>query len=107
ETPVELLAPIPRHLPHGKGVEISARVAKRYRSPQVVVTTPDGEVHEAPPGVADRVGIDLRCVADGRYQVEIVGNGAAGPSVLANFPVFCGVVPVASMTGAAGMAQAS
>ncbi len=107
ETSVVLQAAIPQHLAHGKGIEISARVDRRYRAPQVVVTTPDGEVHEAPPGIADRVGVDLRCVADGRYQVEIVGNGAAGPSVLANFPVFCGVAPASSLASVAGIAQAS
>ncbi len=105
ETPVQLLAPIPRRLGHGKGVSISARVARRYRQAQVVVTTPDGQVHEAPAALAERVGVDLRCGADGRYQVEIVGNGSAGPAVLANFPVFCGVALPGALTAVAAMPQ--
>ena len=105
ETPVQLLSPIHRRLPHAKGVSISARVARRYREAQVVVTTPDGQVHEAPPALADHVGVDLRCGTDGRYQVEIVGNGTAGPSVLANFPVFCGVAPPGALTAGTAMAQ--
>jgi uncharacterized protein YkwD len=86
-------------------MSISARVARRYREAQVVVTTPDGQVHEAPPALAEHVGVELRCGADGRYQVEIVGNGSSGPSVLANFPVFCGVPPPSTLAGAAAMAQ--
>ncbi len=105
ETPVQLLSPIPRRLPHGKGARISARVARRYRRAQVVVTTPDGQVHEAPPALAERVGVDLRCGADGRYQVEIMGNGAAGPAVLANFPVFCGVSPPGTLAAVAALPQ--
>ena len=39
---------------------------------------------------------------DGRWQIEILGEGRFGTTVLANFPVFCGVpasfaLPAASM----------
>ncbi len=105
DTPLQLLAPIPRQLPHAKGTTIRAQVAKRFRAPQVVVTTPDGQVHEAPPALRETVGADMRCGADGRYQVEVVANGAAGPVVLANFPVFCGVRPTPTLTGLTAMAQ--
>ena len=29
----------------------------------------------------------------GRYQVEVTADGAGGPGVLANFPLYCGVAP--------------
>jgi uncharacterized protein YkwD len=105
DTPLQLLAPIPRQLPHAKGAPIRAQVAKRYRAPQVVVTTPDGQVHEAPPALRDTVGDDMRCGADGRYQVEVMAVGAAGPVVLANFPIYCGVRPTAALAGLAAMPQ--
>jgi uncharacterized protein YkwD len=105
ETPVELLAAIPRRLPHGRSASIRARVDRRYRAPQVVVTTPDGQVHEAAPALGPEVQVDLRCGADGRYQVEIVGDGGAGPAVLANFPVFCGIAPVQTLSGVAAVPQ--
>jgi uncharacterized protein YkwD len=105
DTPLQLLAPIPRQLPHGSGTTIRAQVARRYRGPQVVVTTPDGQVHEAPPALRDTVAADMRCGADGRYQVEVVADGAAGPAVLANFPVFCGVRPSPALDAVAAMPQ--
>ncbi|HSS40861.1 MAG TPA: CAP domain-containing protein [Polyangia bacterium] len=105
ETPVQLLGAVARRLPHGRSASIAARVDRRYRAPQVVVTTPDGQVHEAAPAPGAEVGVDLRCGADGRYQIEIVGNGAAGPAVLANFPVFCGVAPVQTLSGVAAVPQ--
>ena len=105
ETPVQLLAAVPRRLPHGRSAALAARVDRRYRAPQVVVTTPDGQVHEAAPAPGAEVGVDLRCGADGRYQVEIVGNGAAGPAVLANFPVFCGIAPEQTLSGVAAVPQ--
>jgi uncharacterized protein YkwD len=105
DTPLQLLAPIPRQLPHARGTTIRAQVSRRYRAPQVVVTTPDGQVHEAPPALRDTVGADMRCGADGRYQVEVLANGTAGPVVLANFPVFCGVRPSTTLESVAAMPQ--
>jgi len=105
ETPVQLLAAVPRRIAHGRSASLAARVDRRYRGPQVVVTTPDGQVHEAAPAPGSEVGVDLRCGADGRYQVEIVGSGAAGPAVLANFPVFCGMAPEQALSGVAALPQ--
>ncbi len=105
ETPVQLLAAVSRQLPHGRSAALAARVDRRYRAPQVVVTTPDGHVHEAPPAAGSEVSLELRCDADGPYQIEIVGNGAAGPAVLANFPVFCGVAPAQTLSAVAAMPQ--
>ncbi|HXJ20219.1 MAG TPA: CAP domain-containing protein [Polyangia bacterium] len=107
DTPLDLLEPIPRQLPHGRTTTIHAQVVSRFRGPQVVVTTPDGQVHEAPPALRDTVSADLRCGPDGRYQVEVVANGEAGPAVLANFPVFCGVRPTAVLEGLVAMAKGS
>ncbi len=105
ETHVELLGLVPRRLPRGGRAEISARIDPAFREPQLVVTAPDGRVREEAPGPAAKLFHGLfRCgPEDGRYQVEIAATGAAGPAVLANFPVYCGVAPPASATTAAGM----
>ncbi len=54
-------------------------------------------------GPAAREGRELdgevACDADGRYQVEIIADGAVGHTVLANFPVYCGVAPPAVWSG--------
>lgn len=103
ETHLDLLTPVPRRLSRGGRTAISVRTEAGYRGPQLVITAPDGSVHEdAPSAQANRLLSELRCGADGRYQVEIAAVGAAGPAVLANFPVYCGVDPPARSPRGAG-----
>jgi len=105
ETPIVLEAAIPRRLPPGGRASIGARIVGAYHDPELVVTAPDGSTHEErtirPPGLA----VHFVCGLDGAYQVEIVATGAVGPTVLANFPLFCGVHPPAVFQGGAGMLQ--
>jgi uncharacterized protein YkwD len=95
-TDVELL-PIPRRLAAGDSAYIAGRLLRGRREPRVLVAPPRGEVQtlEVHGGqYTDGFSTSLRCNAGvGRYQVEIVGTGADGKSVVANFPVFCGVDP--------------
>jgi uncharacterized protein YkwD len=103
ETHLDLLSPVPRHLPSGGRAPIGVRIDGGYRGPQLVVTAPDGTVHEdAPSAQASRLASELRCGVDGRYQVEITATGAAGPAVLANFPVYCGASPPTRSSHPAG-----
>jgi uncharacterized protein YkwD len=107
ERRVDLLQPIPRRLPAGGRAPIAARIAPGLDKPGFAITAPDGTVREQTPPARDRVVRgELRCAADGRYQVEIVASGAAGPTVLANFPVYCGVAPPALTPRAAGVSTA-
>jgi uncharacterized protein YkwD len=93
------MRPIPRSLPAGGRARIDGRVLSRHRNVQLVVTAPAGTV-----GLA-RLAVDgasfrgeVACgTGDGRYQVEIVGSDESGPSVLANFPVYCGFAPPAEL----------
>jgi uncharacterized protein YkwD len=105
ETPIVLRAAVPRQLPPGGRASIEARIVGAYHDPEMVVTAPDGSTHEErtirPPGL----GVGFVCGLDGRYQVEIVATGVVGPTVLANFPLFCGVAPPAVFQGGAGMRQ--
>jgi uncharacterized protein YkwD len=104
ETPLELTAPIPRRLAAGGRAAISARVSDVYRTPAIVITGPDGSVRSEQAAVLRGVVRgDLRCVKDGAYQIEISGVAPRGSSVLANFPVFCGVAPPATSSQPAGM----
>jgi uncharacterized protein YkwD len=103
-THVELTTSVPRRLPRGGHCAIAARIGAGFESAALVVTGPDGRVREEPPSqVAGRLGGQLRCVADGRHQVEIAAFGPAGPAVLANFPVYCGVEPPGVWVGATSM----
>ena len=64
---------------------------------------PTGARHEErtirPPELAVAVRLRRSTVA---YQLEIVAAGAVGPTVLANFPLYCGVAPPAALPGRRG-----
>jgi uncharacterized protein YkwD len=94
-------SPIPRSAQPGGSFAIDAVVDARYRNPKVNVTRHDGSVES----------IDLRATnpgafsaqvhcgsAPGKQQIAITANDAAGPTVLANFPVWCGAEPPQSLT---------
>ncbi len=104
------LKPIPRQMTRGRATAIAGQIDPRFRDPRVVVTAPDGSVREhdaraaTPPG---RFRDDVRCDAGpGRYQVEITGVANGGPSVLANFPLYCGQAAPDEAPGPAGVRPA-
>jgi uncharacterized protein YkwD len=107
ETPLVLAAAISRRLRSGAKVRVAARIDAAYRDPELVITSPDGRVQEAQRARGRALSGALRCAADGRYQIEVVATGAVGPTVLANFPVYCGVPPPAVWQGSVGMHQGS
>jgi uncharacterized protein YkwD len=108
ERRLELVEAVPRRLPSGGRAALAVRIARGLEKPGFAITAPDGSVREeaSPP----RSGVlrgELRCVADGRYQVEVVASGRAGATVLANFPVHCGVAPATMAPRAAGVRTAT
>jgi uncharacterized protein YkwD len=107
ETPIVLGSAISRRLRSGAETRVAAHVDGAYRDPELVITSPDGRVHEARSAQGRDLAGELHCAADGRYQVEIVATGSVGPTVLANFPVYCGVSPPLVWTGGVGMHQGS
>jgi uncharacterized protein YkwD len=108
EKRVELLAAIPRQIPLGGHVALEARIAAGFAKPEVVITAPDGTVRQQTPPLLKGVIRDvIRCIAAGRHQVEIAAAGTLGSSVLANFPVYCGVAPPAAAPRGAGVRTVS
>lgn len=103
-----VVAPLPRALPSGGHAVISGRVDSAYRSPEVLVTPPTGAVARLPlqlygPAFTARLECNL---GDGVYQVEVTAEDRRGPTVLANFPVYCGVaLPLSVQVAAAGAAN--
>jgi uncharacterized protein YkwD len=95
--------PLPRALPSGGHAAISGRVDGAYHSPEILVTPPRGAVLRVPAqvhGSAFTARLDCS-LGDGVYQVEIGAEDRRGPTVLANFPVYCGVAAPLSLTVAA------
>lgn len=91
--------PLPRALPSGGHAALSGRVDAPYHAPEVLVTPPKGAVEHLPlqvHGALFKARLDCN-QGDGPYQVEVGAEDHRGPTVLANFPVYCGVLPPASV----------
>lgn len=93
--------PIPRRVDAGGRVRISATVKQPFADPEAFVTRDSGEVERLPlrrtrPGAFD---LELGCAGHrGRQQIEITAHDETGSTVLANFPIWCGEDPPASLT---------
>jgi uncharacterized protein YkwD len=86
--------PIPRELPRGGACEVRGKLASPFADPEVYVTGQRGQVARLPLTHEGASGFraEVRCgEGEGRLQVEIVGYAPGRePTVLANFPVYCG-----------------
>jgi len=92
--------PIPRSLPVGGRVEIVGTVREPYTDPQVFVTRPNGKVARPTVRLRDDGGFStlMECSGSrGKQQVEITAIDDSGSTVLANFPIWCGDSPPASI----------
>jgi uncharacterized protein YkwD len=96
------LAPFARHLRAGDTLRLRGEVARRFERASVHVTRADGSVTRTRlPG--RRIDKDVPLPRDGVYRVEVMGDGATGPVVVANVPVYVGVpepTPEAQMEAA-------
>jgi hypothetical protein len=88
------IEPVPRAIPIGKNAQLSGRVAPPYKAPAIYVTDASGRVTEiAAKNDSRDFNANINCERSGRLQIEIMGASPVGPTVLANFPVWCGVTP--------------
>jgi uncharacterized protein YkwD len=89
------LSPVPTRLPSGGSARLVWRIPVSLNSPEVLVTPPDAPVVQIPN--AEHQGSFsalFQCdQGNGAYRVEIAAQGTRGPMPVANFPVYCGVVP--------------
>jgi uncharacterized protein YkwD len=92
--------PIPRAIAAGGRIALDAVIDPRFHDPEVFVTSQDGGTRQVAlaPGRPGGFVAHVECGAHrGREQIEITASDAAGATVLANFPVWCGVPPPASV----------
>ena len=87
------LEPVPRSMPSGGPTPLKGHLLGAFEHPAAFVTTPDGHTDPLPlGGDAHRFVGTFHCSpARGRYQIELTGEDRFGSTVLANFPVYCGV----------------
>jgi uncharacterized protein YkwD len=94
-------SPIPRAVEAGGTISIEGALDPPYHDPEVLVTRDDGGTEQLAlkPARAGGFASQIACgTHQGRQQIEIGASDAAGPTVLANFPVWCGGAPPASIT---------
>jgi uncharacterized protein YkwD len=84
------LDPIPRRLKPGQAIRLRGEIGKRFARAVVYVTGPEGKVAETRLP-SRQVQAALAFPARGVYQVEVMGDGATGPVVLVNVPIYVGV----------------
>lgn len=94
-------SPIPRSVPAGGSFMIDAVVDARYREPELYVTRDSGATEHLPIQIGKQGAFQATVPCGkhkGKQQVEITASDAAGSTVLANFPVWCGAQPPLSIT---------
>jgi uncharacterized protein YkwD len=84
------LEDIPRRVEGGAPLSLRGRLLGDHRNPSVVVAQPDGQVRRLPAGGGPDFDVRVPTGGGGTYQVEIVGRGEHGDTVIANFPVYVG-----------------
>jgi uncharacterized protein YkwD len=93
--------PIPRSMKPGGSIALDAVVEARYREPELFITREDGSTERVDIAIGKSGGFkaQLACGTHrGKQQVEITASDQQGSTVLANFPVWCGAEPPASIT---------
>lgn len=89
--PMVAMDPVPSSLSPRDRVAIRGRLVGARRNPSIEVVDPGGRGATLPTSVSldGSFAGQLECAARGVYQVEVMAEGAHGPEVAANFPVFC------------------
>ncbi len=83
------LAPVPRRVEPGNAVNLRAKLANGWSSPEWLVTAPDGSVRRFDGASAQ----SLAELPGGTHQIELLARGPNGLEVIANFPVGVGTDP--------------
>ncbi len=99
------LDPVPRAQPKGGVVKLHGDVLPPRANPRVLVTRQDGSFERATVTAEGATGFraEIACgdVA-GKLKVEVTAMSPGRPSVLANFPVWCGTQPPRAVTASGG-----
>ena len=107
ESNVEL-EPFRREMGRGEVIELRGKVQPGFAKVRALGTRPEGGVVAIGiASTADGFAGSFQCSPpEGRWQIEILGDGRFGTTVLANFPIFCGVPATFSMPSSTLHAEA-
>jgi uncharacterized protein YkwD len=82
--------PIARFVEPGATVRLRGEIDQRFATAQVYLTKPDGTV-ETHQMAARKLDYATVLTTPGKYKLEVMGDGATGPSVISNVPLFVGI----------------
>lgn len=86
----------------GQQVTMRGRVGARYKSANVYLTRPDGNVEQLPVA-GTTIDATFPLTTLGQYRLEVMGDGPTGPVIVANMPLYVGVAepPIPENAGTA------
>jgi uncharacterized protein YkwD len=82
--------PIARFVEPGATVRLRGEIDQRFATAQVYLTKPDGTV-ETHQMAARKLDYAAALTTPGKYKLEVMGDGATGPVVISNVPLFVGI----------------
>lgn len=91
------LEPVARRFDPGGRLALRGRLNDGFRTPQLVLAPPSGDVRRTPLGAGPDFTTDVTLLERGTWRIEILGQGPRGDTVLANFPVYVGEDPPRSI----------
>jgi uncharacterized protein YkwD len=83
-------ATLPRDFEPGASVTISGSVSPRFQFAHIYLSKPDGTVDERRT-TSRAVDATFELAAVGQYRLEVMGDGATGPVIVTNMPLYVGV----------------
>jgi uncharacterized protein YkwD len=93
------LEPVPRRLAVNSQAPLKGQLVGSYENPKVLISDVKGKLETPPSSPGKAFQAELRCGdVQGRVQVEIRGEQQGSESIVANFPVMCGVDPPISVS---------
>lgn len=87
------ITPIPRAVLVGTSIQMQGRLDERFQNPTVVVQPPGLAPSRLPAGSGPEFDVRVPTTGSGVYQVELLGRGPLGESVIVNAPVYVGMEP--------------
>ncbi len=105
---VELDSDVPAQVESTTPLRLHGKLLGDLRKPVLAVTDPNGQVSRSALGEARNFDHNLTFSERGVYAIELLGEGASGVAVVANFPVAVGVaLDTESPPSDAGPAEAN
>jgi uncharacterized protein YkwD len=84
------IEPLARFFEPGENATLRGEIDPRFESARVFLTKPDGTVEDR--RISTRsLDYTATLTTTGKYRLEVIGNGATGPVVITNVPLFVGV----------------